>query len=259
MYNKKLLVVLFFCIFVSVPAAFGQKIQVVTEELAPYNYTEDGKVVGFCTEVVQEVLKRANMEYSIQSHAWEKSYKLAQTEPDVLIYSIGRSAERESLFKWVGVITRLEVYFFRLKSREDIRINTLDDAKKYKIGAVRDDFRAQLLTKEGFTDQLDFASGDRENIVKLFERKIDIAPVDELTAFHTAGQEGHSFINEMERALYIKEMSVDLHLAFSQQTSDEIVKKCADALASMKKDGTYEKIKSRYDVFYLPIFRLRSF
>ncbi len=258
MYSKKLCVMLLICLCVSFPA-YGEKIQVVTEELSPYNYTADGKIVGFCTEVVREILERVNLEYSITSYAWEEAYKIAQAEPNVLIYSIGRNVERESLFKWAGMIIKLEVYFFKLKSRADIRIETLDDARKYKTGVVRDDFRAQLLEKQGFDYQLIYAPDDRENMLNLFNRKVDIVPLDVLSAFHIAGQEGHSFINEVGKTLHVKDMSAELYIAFSKQTSDEIVVKCREALSAMREDGTYEEIKSKYDVFYLPLFQLRSF
>lgn len=257
MYSKKQFIVFFLCIFMSVPA-FGQTIQVVTEELAPYNYTENDNVVGFCTEVVQEVLKRANLEYSIHSYPWAKSYEIAQSQPNVLIYSIGRNVEREPLFKWAGVLAQIEIYFLKLKSRVDIRIKTLDDAKKHKIGTVRDDFRAQFLAKEGFTDQLDLVDSDRDNIRNLFDHKIDITPIDELTAYHITNQEGYSFY-DLEKTLYIKDVSVELYIAFSNQTSDDIVGECRKALLNIKEDGTYEEIKSKYEIFSLPIFELRSY
>jgi len=37
------------------------------------------------------------------------------------------------------------------------------------------------------------------------------------------------------------------------------VEKCKKALFELKKDGTYEKIKSKYAIFYLPIFKIRSY
>jgi len=54
-------------------------------------------------------------------------------------------------------------------------------------------------------------------------------------------------------------MSADLYMAFSRQTPDVVVEKCKKALFSIKKDGTYEKIKSKYAIFYLPIFQFRSY
>ena len=245
------------CILISVPV-FGQAIQVVTEEYPPFNYSENGKALGFCTDVVKEVLKRANVEYSIHSYPWSKSYNMAQSQPNVLIYSIGRNVDREPLFKWVDVIARTEVYFYKLKSRVDIKIKTFDDVKKYKIGAVRDDFRAQWMMKQGIKDQLNLVPDDIQNMRNLFARKIDIFPIGEFVAYHIAHQEGRAF-NDLEKTMYVKDMSADLYMAFSNQTPDVVVEKCKKALFEIRKDGTYEKIKSKYAIFYLPIFQIRSY
>lgn len=251
-------VILFFiCIFVGLPG-FGQSIQVVTEEYPPYNYSENGKVLGFCTEVVKEVLKRANLDYSIHSYPWSESYQMAQSQPNVLIYSIGRNVAREPLFKWVDVIAKTEVYFYKLKSRTDIKIKKIDDIQKYRIGAVRDDFRAQWLMKQGFADRLNLVPDDIQNMRRLFDHKIDIFPIGEFVAYHIAHQLGHAF-NDLEKTLYVKDMSADLFMAFSKQTADVVVEKCIKALFEIKKDGTYEKIKSKYAIFYLPIFQFRSY
>jgi len=245
------------CIFIGPPVS-GQSIHVVTEEYPPFNYSQDGKVVGFCTEVVEEVLRRAGLDHSIRSYPWAESYKMAQTQPNTLIYSIGRNVEREPMFKWVDVIARTEVYFFKLKSRMEIKIKTFDDIKKFKIGAVQDDFRAQWLIKQGIEDQLTLVPDDRQNMQNLFDRKIDIFPIGEFVAYHIAHQEGRAF-NDLEKTMYVKDMSADLYMAFSKQTPDVMVEKCKKALFEIKKDGTYEKIKSKYAIFYLPIFNIRSY
>jgi len=245
------------CIFVSAPV-FGETLQVVTEEYPPYNYTENGKVTGFCTDVVREILKRTELDHSIQSHPWTDSYQKARTEPNVLIYSMGRNVEREPLFKWVDVIARTEVFLYKLRSRPDIKIKTFNDVKKYKIGTVQDDFRTQWLLQQGIKDQLTLVTDDRQNMRNLFEHKIDIFPIGEYVAYNIAHQEGHAY-NSLEKAMYIKDMSADLYMAFSKQTPDVMVEKCKKTLFEIKKDGTYEKIKSRYAIFYLPIFKIRSY
>jgi hypothetical protein len=40
---------------------------------------------------------------------------------------------------------------------------------------------------------------------------------------------------------------------------DVMVGKCKKVLFEIKKDGTYEKIKSKYSIFYLPVFKIRSY
>ena len=128
----------------------AQGITVVTEEYPPYNFLDsNNRISGMATEVVEEVLKRARLDYKMAMYPWARAYQLAQDAPNVLIYSIGRSEQRESLFKWVDVIAPYDVYLYRLKSRTDIKATRLADVRHFKIGAVRDDVRAQYLEKEG--------------------------------------------------------------------------------------------------------------
>src|SRR4051812_35234458 len=77
-------------------------ITVVTEENPPYNFTRNGKLTGFSTEVVEAVFEEIRMQGNFQVMPWARAYVTAQTTENVLIYSIGRSLQREALFKWVG-------------------------------------------------------------------------------------------------------------------------------------------------------------
>lgn len=42
-----------------------------------------------------------------------------------LRFSIGRNPDREEKFQWVGVIAPVKMYFFKLRGRDDIAIDTL--------------------------------------------------------------------------------------------------------------------------------------
>lgn len=140
-----------FCLLVLVPRCVrGAEITVVTEDWKPYNYMEGDKIVGFSTEIVEAVLQKAKVSFTLQLYPWSRSYKMALEEQNVLIYTIARTGERENLFKWVGPFAPRLVYLFKLKKRADIVLNTLEDAKKYKIGVVRDDATTQLLLQNGF-------------------------------------------------------------------------------------------------------------
>ena len=54
------------------------------------------------------------------------------------------------MFKWVGEIYPLKDHLWALKSRNDISINSLEDAKHYLIGIPRSDNQHQYLTQQGF-------------------------------------------------------------------------------------------------------------
>lgn len=223
---------------------WGQTLTVVTEEYPPYNFQRaDHQIAGMATEVVQEVLKRTKTRYKLGIYPWARAYQMAQDAPNVLIYSIGRNAQREALFKWVDVIAPYEVYLYRLKSRAEVKVSQMADILHYRIGAVRDDVRAQYLEKAGVP--LDLVIEDSANAKKLASQRIDLFPIDELALVALYKREGMDPASVV-KVYKLEALSAGLYMAFSTQTSDELVRRCKVALAEIKRDGTFDKIRARY-------------
>ncbi len=63
----------------------AQTLTVVTEQYPPYNYEENGKVKGVSTEVVEEVLREAGIDFSIKVYPWTRALKMAEEQENVLI------------------------------------------------------------------------------------------------------------------------------------------------------------------------------
>lgn len=224
--------------------AGGQTLTVVTEEYAPYNFQgSDKKISGMATEVVAMVLKRAKINYTLAIYPWARAYQVAQDTPNVLIYSIGRNEQREALFKWVDVIAPYDVYLYRLKSRPEVTVNCLEDIKRYRIGAVRDDVRAQYLEKANVV--LDLVVGDSANAKKLASHRIDLFPIDELAMVALYKREKLD-PGSVVKVFKLEALSAGLYMAFSTQTSDEVVRKCRAALADIKRDGSFDRIRAKY-------------
>lgn len=235
-------------VFLAVPSGHAATtITVVTEEYPPYNFTENGVIKGCSTEIVKEVLKRADIPYSLASFPWARTYNTALNMPNVLIYSIGRSENRENLFKWIDVVAPYDIHLYKLKRRTDIQIASLDDARHYRIGAVRDDVRAQFLEKNSFEQgkNLDLVTQDTQNVRKMMIDRIDLFPIDQVALVHILKMEGLA-IEDFEPVLHLQDLSTGLFLAFSKKTDDTLVEKCKAALAEIKKDGTYDAIMKKY-------------
>jgi polar amino acid transport system substrate-binding protein len=96
----------FFSWFVTAGAAQADDrpvtLKVVTEINPPNQYMADGKLTGPLVEIVQTVLEVAQIKATIEVLPWARAVRVAQEEQNVLIFSLGRTAERESHFKWVG-------------------------------------------------------------------------------------------------------------------------------------------------------------
>lgn len=236
-------------LFVLISSAHSKTINVVTEELPPYNYTENGIIKGVSTEVVKKVLEIAGLSATFNSYPWKRAYSKALKKPDTLIYSIGRNPIRENKFKWVGVIAPVRIYFYKLKKNKDVSITSLSDAKDYKIGVVHEDYTTQFLISNNFKD-LDAASSYTLNIRKLFEDRVDLILVDELILISIVKKESLTApdysLSAIEKVFFVDELSSGVYMAFSHNTDDAIVENCTKALEQIKQNSLFDSILRKY-------------
>jgi len=229
--------------------AVAAEITIVTEILPPWQTTDGKDVGGIATEVVEATLREADVEGKARAYPWARAYRMAQQKPNVLIYSMVRTPEREKLFKWVGVIGEVKEHFFKMANREDIRLVAIDDAKKYLTIVPRDDFRHDFLVNRGFKAPAVFLLVNRQDqaLRMLYAGRTDLVIDDELTL---AYELRHLKLDpgKIETALYVPEMSVDFEMAFSKQTPDHLVKQIQSALAAIKAKGIYHNIMKWHEM-----------
>ncbi len=133
----------------------AQTIEVVTEEWPPYNYTEQGQVLGTSTEILREALENSGFDYSIRSFPWARAYEMAKTRPNTLIYTIVRTAQREKTFKWVAEIQPAEpTFLYKKADNEHVIVTSLEEAKAFAVVAVRSSYTEQKLKEFGFSEDL---------------------------------------------------------------------------------------------------------
>jgi len=228
--------------------ACAQTLKVLTEELPPYNYTDNGRITGFSTEVVRAVLQEARLQGDFQSLPWARAYETAQSTDGVLIYSIARNPQREKLFKWVGVIAPTQYYLFSLPQR-NIRIEHLEQAKAFQVATVNEDAGEQFLLTRGFAKGKNLQSSVRYelNYEKLKRGRVDLWIMPELVAVHLARQAGDTPAQTLARSYAVTELGSDgYYMAFSATTPDALVERLTRALATIKSNGTYDALKRKW-------------
>lgn len=225
------------------------EIHVVTEELPPYNMTRDGVLTGMSTEVVQAVLKEVNVQASIQSMPWARAYDLALHNPNVLIYSITRTAERERLFKWVGTIAASR-WFLYSSASHPVSLLSLDDARDWQTATVNEDVGEQYLMARKFEigHQLQSSNRYEFNYQKLQTGHVDLWISDELNAYYLARQVGDDPSRTLVQSLRVKELEEagGFNMAFSVGTPDATVQLFQKALETIRANGTYDAIARKW-------------
>jgi len=169
---RKLLLSLYIFLFIILNTLYANEIEVVTENHPPYQWMENDIMIGPSTEIIQALIKKVGINHTLNIYPWARSYYLSLNHENILIFTIRRLKEREKLFKWIGVINKNNIYFWKLKNRKDITIKTFDDAKKYKVGTLNKDAKSLFLQSHGFIrDQNLVVLNDNERIIKLLYAK----------------------------------------------------------------------------------------
>jgi polar amino acid transport system substrate-binding protein len=222
----------------------AQPLRIVTEHFPPYNFEVDSQAQGFSSEVVQAVLQQSGLDADIEFYPWARAYELAQTDKNILIYSIARIPERENLFQWVGTIAPYTTSLYKLKANQEIEVNTLEQAKQYEIGLSLNDVIVTYLQRHQFS-ALKILSTGMLNIRLLANDRIDLIAYDEASFSYALQEEGLDSAL-FERVYRLDEISDQLYMAFSKDSDKALVKVFTDALQVIKTNGTYETIKNKY-------------
>jgi polar amino acid transport system substrate-binding protein len=245
---NKLLVIFSFLFINIVFAADSEKIKIVTEEWAPYNYSENGNIVGVSTEIVKKTLKEAGLKYSINIYPWARAYKIAQKEPNVVVYTMYRSKKRENIFRWIGPIKALSnSYFYALKSRK-IKLRSINDAKKYKIGVMNQDNSHQYLKRLGFKEgkNLEIVHNEVLNIKKLLSGRVDLITSHELTLLARMKKNKLPYGKLQKLIPFIIDKKSYGYMAVSKSTSDKIYRRIKKAFRKLQREHIVEKTTDNY-------------
>lgn len=235
----------------AVPAcpAQGADLRVVTEQWPPYTHVEDGKMTGVVSEVVLTALDRSGLSYTVEVLPWARAYKLARTEPNVLIYTILKLESRAPLFTWIKLDgLSIEMYLFRPKHRREIELRTLDDAKNFRVGVTRDTSTHHFLLNHGFKEgeNLFPVRCEQLNLLKSQPgtRRVDLTTGDRLSTACALAEGGLPPDYCVPQILLFKE---DLYMAFSRDTPARIVERVRRGLEAAQRDGTLDSAVEKYN------------
>jgi len=225
----------------------GANFKIVTEHFPPYQIYKNNTLTGISVDLIQEIQTRLQTNYPIEVLAWNDAYQKTLKNKDYIIFSIGRTIDREKEFQWVGPINQIKYIFFK-NSNNKIKIRNLSDAKAVDTILVsKNDLSHQVLSKLGFTNLtvVDYFSNEK-NILKLANSDKNIlwaaGHQSGLYKVHLLGQE-----EKVKATMTNKPVaSTTLNIAFNKNVDSAIVKKWQDVLNEIKLDGTYQNIVNKY-------------
>ena len=243
-YNT-ILVKIIITVFFGLLANASDNIQPLTETWTPYQIeTKDG-LKGISVDLVREIQKRIGNTKEIKVFPWKRGYNITLKKKGYALFLTTRSKKRENLFKWVGPISSMKLMFFKNANRDDIKINSLEDAKNVNSIVVAQKTIAHEKLIEYNFKNLEINSLANYSLKKLQENKVDLYPVEYHAFMYKLKEmklEKKIVPVQMKKPIYESQ----LYIAFNKETDDNIIKKWQKTLDEIKDDGTYENILKRY-------------
>ena len=230
-------------LFSEKPSA-SENLTILTENLPPLNYLENGTLVGPSVEIVQEIQRRIGSAEKIHVYPWARAYKIALDKENIVLFGTTQTKQRQNLFKWVGPLAIKRDVLLARKGAQ-ISIKNLEDAKKVtRIGTLRDDTREQLLKREGFKN-LESVSDEQKNAQKLAMGRIDLWAY-KVPGYTTVCRLAGVDPDDFEEVYHLRKIAVSI--AFSKSTADAVVAQWDSAFRAMEADGTLQKIREKWEL-----------
>ena len=156
------------------------QLKILTEQNQPFNFVDPNdsnkKIQGIAVDLLVEILEKSGSSQGlvdIELIPWARGYYEVQHVKNTVLFSTTRTAERESLFKWVCPIKERKTQLIAKKA-SNIAISDVSEVSKFKIGTVREDVGEQLLIKSGVPEKTLARTTKYENNL----RKLNFGRID---------------------------------------------------------------------------------
>lgn len=225
----------------------ANEIQVLTEYFSPYQTeSKTGELTGFSVDVVKAMYEQLNSKLNIQIIPWARAYFTALHDPNVLIFSIARTKEREDKFHWVGDLFEEQLYFWGLKSQFTEQFKQNEQLKAYRIAALRDSNISTYLSNNNY-NKTHLLINAEQNLQMLFGNRVDLIIATKLTVKTRTEELGLDF-NLLVHSEELTQLNNQLSIALSKTTSDNIVKQYQTAFKHIVAQGTLNKLQHKWKI-----------
>jgi polar amino acid transport system substrate-binding protein len=230
--------------------SYAESLRLVTENLPPLQIIQqDGTPAGAMVDIVNLLLKETSLDGKIEIYPWARSYQIALAEKNTLIFSMFRDKSRENKFQWIGNLLTVSSYLVALKTSKSINISSIEDAKPYSVGSIRQDLAEHYLKEHGFEENKNLYLSSDYSILwqMLFNGRTHLAFTNDVMWQHELKDVGLD-VSQINFVYKIPNFASDLYLAASLDTDKKTVHKLTKALKKIKANGQYQAILEKWRI-----------
>ena len=219
--------------------------QWISEEYAPYNFSENGIPRGIAVDVLTHIWERIGLERKvtdIQILPWARGYRMAQEQPGTCLFSMTVTEPRRELFAFAEPLIESSVSIVAARS-SGLEISSIDDLASLTIGVVREDIGEQSLLADGAQATISRADSARSLVRMLTAGRFDAIAYGMDTALWNMQQEGIDS-SAYESVFTLREGVMGY--ACHKDTDPAIMEQLQQALDALVADGTVARIRAEY-------------
>lgn len=240
--------ILILLIFLVQPYSFAQPLSGVTMDTwPPFMYQNKNTLSGITVDSVKLIFKQADVATTIRALPWARAYNQALKDKNSYIFPLFKTSKRASSFHWVGPIPpAYNMQFYQLKSRTDIKVDSLSDAKKYRVGVLNKVANHKFLLEQGFVEgkNLFIVTEPGQNIKKLFAERIDLLINNPYTLSIQLPKLKHT-LSDLQAGIPLYK-SEPVFIGLNKNISAETASKLQDAYLHLKQQGQFKAIQQTY-------------
>lgn len=232
---------LFFFLFILI---FGyslasQKLYVGTEaEFEPFEYMQDGKVVGFDIDLIREISKLINKDIQIDTMKFDGLLPALQAKKiDVIIAGMTVTDERKKFVNFSDTYYISEQMIV-LNKESNINIKSFDDLPNKTVGVVLG-YTADIIVSEIKNVKVMRYNATSEAIMALKSKKIDAIVID--------SEPAKKYSNKNPELLVLNTDAAKEEYAIAMRKEEtELLEEINKAIKTLKENGKYDELMSKY-------------
>lgn len=203
----------------------------------PFNYKDNGKLVGFDVEIGEALAKKMGMKPVPVTNPWETLIQGLDAEKyDVILGSMAITEERLKAVNFTDPYYRSGAQIFVSKNNDSI--SSAKDLKGKKVGVVKASTFKNLVAE--YTSEITEYDSDITALMDLEPGRIDAVVTDQMVGLRMM-KEGKANIKEAGKPISLDEMAIAV-----RKEDEELLEEVNKALDEIIQDGTYEEISEKW-------------
>ncbi len=220
----------------------GDKLLVVAEQYAPFEFEMDGMVGGFDVDVAKRVFDKLNIDFEVRVLPWEEAWGMIEKGQADAVFSTSRKEKRKPFLYYPKEdMWTSEFVFFVRNDKKQQSFTGYADAKILTVGVVSGNSYDDGFWKAGLTTN---ESADINGCFrKLLDGTVDLVPADRIVGSYSLKLLGfQDKISPYRFVLFSKGYPMPFAKKSSYPGLEQIAKDFEAGLKELKASGEYDKI-----------------